>query len=172
MGKIILLYLSVMVWAKVDPPNYDFSLDTLKDFYVGKTLDEVEKKYGKGDFIKDNKGVQTKRFYVSHIRYKFPVFVQIANGQVVDFLARLPSYFLHDVFHQSLINRYGKQDLYFKRESNAVYVWNEKENMKMTYAGACTITCFPIYFTGTALTPPNGQAVEPLVQQFSTLKEN
>jgi hypothetical protein len=98
------------------------------------------------------------------LRYKFPVFVQVANGQVLDFFARLPAYFLHDVFHQSLINRYGKQDLYFKKDSNAIYIWNDEEGIRFTYSGGCTINCFPIYFAGSSSKP--GPA-EPLLKKMA-----
>ncbi|GAB4018568.1 MAG: hypothetical protein Fur0010_19850 [Bdellovibrio sp.] len=169
MGKIILLYLSIFIcFGKVDPPNYDFSLDTLKDFYPGAELSAIESKHGKAEFVRENKGVKIYKFYVAHIRYKFPVFVQINNNQVIDFLARLPSYFLHDVFHQSLINRFGKQDLYFKRDNQAVYVWNDKNGMRITYEGACTITCFPVYLTGVANTLTNS-AETPLIKQLEVL---
>lgn len=171
MGKIILLYLIISVgFSKVDPPNYNFSLDTLADFKPGADLESIEKKHGKSTFVTENKGMKIYKFYVSHIRYKFPVFVQINNNQVVDYLAKLPSYFLHDVFHQSMINRFGKQDLYFKKESNAVYVWNDKDGIKYTYEGACTITCFPVYISGMANTVVNTGEVIPLLKQMNSLK--
>ena len=52
------------------------------------------------DLIKDLGEVRIYRFYVDQIRYKFPVFVQLDQGKALDFYAKLPSYFLHDVFHQ------------------------------------------------------------------------
>lgn len=145
---ILVISLTNSVHSKVDPPNYNFSLDSLAIFYPGKKLADIPKeKFGTGEsVIKEGEKVITK-FYVAHIRYKFPIFVQTINGEIVDFMARLPSYFLHDVFHQSLINRYGKQDQYFKQHSNAVYIWNNKDSIRFTYEGACTINCFPIYLS-------------------------
>ncbi len=131
--------------AKVESPNYNFSVDTLQDFIPDASLESIEKKYGKGSVEKGSGGTQTLKFFVSHIRYKFPVLVQVNEGKVLDMYARLPSYFLHDVFLHSLVNRLGKQTTYKKTGEHAYYVW-EKENLRYIYDGACTITCFPIFY--------------------------
>lgn len=142
--------------GQIEPPNYNFSLDTLGDFYPGKKFEAIKQKYGKGE-IEFNKGASViYKFYVSHIRYKFPVFVNVFKGESVGFFARLPSYFLHDVFHQSLINRYGKQDEYSKVGNAANYTWNNKNNLKIIYQGQCTLTCFPMYISGEMVAPPEG----------------
>lgn len=132
--------------AKVEAPNYNFSLDTLADFYPEKKRDDIEKLHGKGEVMSKTGGVETIKYYVAHIRYKFPVIVQMKDGKVLDFFAKLPSYFLHDIFHQSLVNRMGKQNTYKKVGEEAVYIW-EKNSLKHVYSGACTITCFPIFYT-------------------------
>ena len=132
--------------AKVDPPNYDFSLDTLADFFPEKNKDDLDRKYGKAEVMSDKSNGQTLRYYVSHIRYKFPVLVQMKEGKVQDFFARLPSYFLHDIFFQSLVNRMGKQQTYKRVGEEAVYTWT-KDNLKHVYSAACTITCFPIFYS-------------------------
>lgn len=147
--------------AKVDPPNYDFSLDTLSDFNPGKSNSELEKKYGKAELVEEKSGVQTLRFYVAHIRYKFPVIIQSRDGIVLDYFARLPSYFLHNIFFQSIINRQGKQTEYKKVGEEAMYVWN-KAPLKMVYSAACTITCFPIFYAVFS----EGQTPPPLLQQM------
>lgn len=131
--------------AKVEAPNYNFSLDALSDFYPDKSVDGLESKHGKPEVMGDKNGVKTLKFYVAHIRYKFPVIVQVRDGVISDFMARLPSYFLHDVFFQSLINRYGKQASYKKVGEEAYYTW-EKDSKKHIYSAACTITCFPIFY--------------------------
>lgn len=115
----------------------------------GKTLKEIQDKYGKGEVENITSNPNVYKFYVAHIRYKFPIWVQFQNGVATDFFAKLPSYFLHDIFHQSLINRYGKQQQYKKIEEQAVYIWNDVKGLEMTYSGACTITCFPIFFNVT-----------------------
>jgi hypothetical protein len=132
--------------AKVEAPNYNFSIDTMMDFYPEKRLEDLEKKYGKPEAMSNHNGIVTMKFYVAHIRYKFPVLVQTRDGKVLDFFARLPNYFLHDVFFQSLINRIGKQNSYKKVGEEAVYRW-EKDSLKHVYSAACTITCFPIFYT-------------------------
>jgi hypothetical protein len=151
--------------AKVDPPNYNFSVDTLQDFYPGKKVTDLESKYGKSEIMNDKSGIVTKKFYVSHLRYKFPVIVQAKEGTVLDFFARLPSYFLHDVFFQSLINRLGKQNSYKKVQEEAYYVWI-KDNLKHIYSAACTITCFPIFYS----VHPTSPEATPLLEQMRTKK--
>jgi hypothetical protein len=112
----------------------------------GKKLAEIIKTYKYKEVIFKSDQYITYKFYVAHIRYKFSILVQFNNGVVTDFHARLPQYFLHDIFHQSLINRLGPQDIYKKKEEQAIYIWKNKKNMRHHYTGACTITCFPIYY--------------------------
>lgn len=144
---LFLLFSIKYVESKVEPPNYDFSLDKFQDFMPKKTRDEIEKKYPKSTVVYKKGDFQIKRYYVAHIRYRFPIFVQFHKGIVIDFFARLPQYFLHDIFHQSLINRIGKQDIYKKLEEQAVYIWKNKTGNKHIYSGACTITCYPIFYS-------------------------
>ena len=101
----------------------------------------------KPQLIRNGKKFKTYKFYIEHIRYKFALLVQTKNDTVTDFHARLPQYFLHDVFHQSLINRYGIQDIYKKTEESALYTWKDKNNINIVYSGTCTITCFPIFYS-------------------------
>jgi hypothetical protein len=152
------------VLAKVASPNYNFSLDAFSFFMPGNSLADIEKKYGKVEVFEKKSSSTVYRYYVAHIRYKFPVFVQIVDGKSVDFFAKLPSYFLHDVFHQSLINRIGKQDIYSRKENTAIYVWKNIKNMKHTYVGACTITCFPIYYS--VETAGEKPVVTPLLEEL------
>lgn len=140
----------------VEPPNYNFSLDALAFFMPGRSFQDMEKQYGKGELMLENGKAKTYRFYVAQIRYKFPVYVNIIEDKSVDFHARLPSYFSHYLFHQALINRYGKQDRYLKKEQSALYIWKNKENARHTYSGTCTITCFPIFYSVSAEPLPPG----------------
>lgn len=131
--------------AKVEAPNYNFSLDTLSDFFPDKPSAPLETKYGKPEMMSDEGELKTFKYNVAHIRYKFPVIVQVKDGVIVDFFARLPSYFLHDIFFQSLVNRYGKQTTYKKTGEEAFYTW-DKAPLKHIYSASCTITCFPIFY--------------------------
>ena len=155
--KLIVLnsiFYSTLSLGKVDPKNYDFSLDQFKDFIPDKSQEDLASKYGKGEVMfKDGEAI-TLKYNVTHIRYKFPIFVTFFENKSIGFFARLPSYFLHDVFHQSLINRFGKQDLYSKKLNAAIYIWKNEEGMKYTYQGQCTITCFPMYLQVEKLTLP------------------
>ncbi len=170
---IILCYsIFVNALAKVDPPNYNFSLDQLAPFYPGQSLQAIQEKYGFGDLLSRKGSTNIFRFYLGHIRYKFPIFVQVYNNTVLDFHARLPHYFLHDVFHQSLINRIGKQNKYFKSEEQAVYVWNEIEGNRHTYSGACSITCYPIFYSIKTNNVPGNLAgdYKPVLDQLANLE--
>jgi hypothetical protein len=151
--------------AKVEAPNYNFSLDTLADFNPQKNKEDLDKKYGQAEVMNEKNGITTLKYYVAHLRYKFPVIVQIKDGKVLDFFAKLPSYFLHDVFFQSLINRLGKQDFYKRVQEEAVYRWNKNE-LTHVYSAACTITCFPIFY---AVHTKEEGAYKPLLH---TLKES
>ncbi|MCO4752977.1 MAG: hypothetical protein KC478_00775 [Bacteriovoracaceae bacterium] len=143
----LILVFTPLLQAKVDPPNYDFSVDSLQVFMPGQKLVDAQKKHGKAQAIKKVGAFTIYKFYVAHIRYKFPVLAQVINGEITDFYARLPAYFLHDIFHQSLINRLKKQDEYKRVEEQAVYVWKNKANMRHIYSGACSITCFPVFYS-------------------------
>ncbi len=164
--KFLIIFSILLLWTnaypEVDPPNYDFSLDTLKDFMPGTSLEEVQKKYGLGTKIEEGSGGIVYRFYISQLRYKFPVFVQLKGNNVGDFFTRLPTYFLHDIFHQSLINRFGAQNQYLKKENSAVYIWNDVKGNTHVYSGSCTITCFPTYYA----VYPKGSP-DPLLMKFS-----
>jgi hypothetical protein len=131
--------------AKVEAPNYNFSVDTLSEFFPGKATAALETKHGKAEVMSDEGELKTLKFYVAHIRYKFPVIVQARNGVIEDMFARLPSYFLHDIFLQSLVNRHGKQTKYKKTGEEAFYSWDATP-LKHVYSAACTITCFPIFY--------------------------
>lgn len=134
------------IFSKVDPPNYDFSLDSFAPFMPGKTLSELNKLYSQNTKMEDADGGVIYRFYVEQLRYRFPVFVLVKGDIIDNFYATLPSYFLHDVFHQSIINRYGMQQTYKKVEESAVYIWNNVNGNSHVYGGTCTITCFPLYY--------------------------
>ena len=153
--------------SKVEPPNYNFSLDMLDKFLPGKAYTAIEQDLGKGEIYKSKNDYITYKFYVAQYRYKFPVFVQVRGGKVVDFFAKLPSYFLHNVFHQTLITRIGKQDKYNKYEESAVYTWKNNSGNKHIYFGTCTITCFPVYYTVILRSEIGTSKYLPIIEQLS-----
>ena len=142
---IINIVITGVVYSKVEPPNYNFSLDELKKFEPGSPISAF--KDLKGELISQNGNSKTYKYYVAQLRYKFAVLVQVDDEKVLDFYATLPSYFLHDVFHQSLINRIGKQDKYFNRDEHSDYSWINRKGLDHFYSAACTITCFPIFYS-------------------------
>jgi hypothetical protein len=143
----ILVLLSANSIAEVIPKNYNFTLDKFQIFKPGTNISDITAKYPTKELTFKEGNFTTYKYSIVHIRYKFPVFVQFANDKVTDFYAKLPSYFLHDLFHQSLINRIGPQDKFKKVEEQAIYIWNNKEGNKHIYFGSCTITCFPVYYS-------------------------
>ena len=143
-------------FSQVGPPNYSFTLDQLAPFFPGKALTRIQGQFGKGKIMEKREDTSIIRFEISHNRYRFPVMAQIHNNLVTDFFAPLPTYFLHDIFHQSLINRYGKQNRYVLEQEHAFYEWKNRQGLNHAYAGACVITCFPIYYAVSLATPPLG----------------
>lgn len=165
---LALLFFSFNSWSKIDPPNYDFSLQSLEDFAPGKTLAEITSKIGQGETIRKEGSLITKKYSIEHLRYKFPVVVNFSQDKVADMYAVLPSYFLHDVFHQSIINRYGKQDEFKNLNGTSVYIWKNKNNLKIIYSATCTITCFPLYFSLVGLEASSGASFTPMIESLSS----
>ena len=151
---VFLALLPLLCSGKVDPPNYNFELKSLDVFFPGK---EVKDAGESKELAREGSSVSL-RFEVKHLRYVFPVLAQAKDGKFTDFMARLPQYFSHDLFHQSLINKLGKQDSYLNKDGTAVYQWKNKDGLRHVYAGACTITCFPIYY---AVYPEGSEEKEP-----------
>lgn len=134
--------------AKVDPPNYDFTLDTLKAYMPGSAYDPKKDKM-KPTLYKGSKKTAIYLINITYSRYKFPMYLQVSDGVITDFYATLPTYFLDNLFHADLIKRYGKQDIFKKPEKTAVYVWKPKADRKVgiVYSSTCTVTCFPLFLT-------------------------
>lgn len=138
--------------AKVEAPNYNFSNETFEDFLPGKATRDLQLKFGSPEEMSLDRQVRTVKYYISSVRYKFPVIVQEQEGVILDFHARLPSYFLHDSFFQGLTNKLGKQTSYKKTGEEAYYTW-EKPPLRHIYSAACTITCFPIFYAVQKIDP-------------------
>ena len=143
--KTMLSILIFSALAQITPPGESFELASLEAFFPGQSMQAVVEKYGSGEVYSE----KIRLFYLTHKRYKFPVFVHSKEGVVVAFWARLPSYFLHDPFHAALIERYGPQERYRRQNHSAVYSWNLRDkNIRLIYSGQCTLSCFPVYLAG------------------------
>ena len=162
---------SLLIQAKVDPPNYDFSLEKFDIFMPGSNMSDIEKIYPGKQLVFKNEAYTTYKFYIAHLRYKFAIMVQFKNEKVTDFHARLPQYFLHDLFHQSLIKRLGKQDIYKKVEEQAIYIWKNKDNKRHYYSGACTITCFPVYYGVIKLGNNSNDEYQSILNRLENIKK-
>lgn len=129
--------------AKVEAPNYHFSIDEFNSYLPGKV---VEPSSGQIQTLKKTSTTLLLKTDIKKERYHIPLFITVEKNQIIDMYARLPSYFLHDVFFDSLIKKYGKQTKYQKKDEHAIYTW-EREDLFITYSAACTITCFPIFLS-------------------------
>lgn len=147
LSYMFILFCSVTTFSEVKPPNFNFKFDELNNFMPGSLKKTIEQKYQNGKLTKLSKKVSAYRYEIKNQRYKFPIYVQYKDDKVTDFYVSLPSYFSHDIFHASIIKRFGKQDIYKKIEEQALYVWNKKTKENHFYSGGCTITCFPIYYS-------------------------
>jgi hypothetical protein len=132
--------------AKVEAPNYNFSIETLENFYPERKIDAAKAKFGNPEVMSEKGEIQTLKFMVAQMQFKFPVIVHAREGVIEDVFAKLPSFFLHDVFFRSIVNKLGKQNEYKKTGEEAIYIWTTKD-LKYIYSAACTITCFPIFYS-------------------------
>lgn len=157
---LALFLITLHLHAKVDPPNYDFSIKQLDEFMPGNKMSDILKKNTKAKLYLETNSTKVYKIDIEYLRYKFPLFVQGQEDKVTDFYAKLPQYFLHNIFHFSLINKWGLQDTFKRVEEHAVYLW-KKNDYTIVYSGACTITCFPIYYSVTIKNNPR-----PLIKVF------
>ncbi|MBF0359891.1 MAG: hypothetical protein HQK49_02715 [Oligoflexia bacterium] len=171
----IFILINISAEAKVDPPNYDFKFNMLYPFFPNKDFSEVKKTY---TYEKDglislgvmNDGdppstTKIYKLYLKHKTFRFPIFFQVSSQsqsqsqsqeKIIDFFVSLPSYFLHDPFLQDLQKELGNQNKYSNYNGSALYIWDESKldkNTKFIYSSTCTITCFPLYFSGTSKDP-------------------
>lgn len=145
--------------AKVDPPNYKFDLKTFDDFFPDRPVDILKKKFLENEVLSKQSDITTNKYLLKEKNYFLKVFTQERGNKVEDFFVRLPSYFLHDVFFQSLVNRYGKQKIYKKQNEEALYIWEDKD-LKHVYSAVCTITCFPVFYSVEKISGANKSFLE------------
>ncbi len=167
LGLLLTLNLMPQGHSKVDPPNYNFKFEELLPFFPGKPLGPIKAKYPKLKPVFDDGVLQQYKVKVSQLRYAIPVHFNVYKNKVLDFYAKLPSYFLHDVFHQSLINRYKKQQEYKLKNGTAFYKWKQKDQT-MIYSSTCTITCFPIFLASYKNSYPEKELTKYLPYFFRT----
>lgn len=144
----LFLILTHNAFTKVTPPNYNFSLKQLSIFFPGEKLAIVSKSYKNPILLSDiGEDILYQKYKIIHPNYTFHIYVQSKSGIILDFFAKLPSYFAHNLFHQSIIDKFGKQNSFSNKDSTSIYKWKLKNNIELIYSGACTITCFTIYIT-------------------------
>ncbi|MBT3235309.1 MAG: hypothetical protein HN353_05105 [Bdellovibrionales bacterium] len=165
---LITLFTIINLYGEVTAPNYYFTIKQFKPLSPGSAIAPAIKQYPDHTQLKEKGGIKLYQFNLNYQHYKFTVLVQSFDGKVLDMFARLPTYFLHDIFHQSLIDIYGKQERYFRQERSAIYIWNNENGNRHIYSGSCTITCFPDYYTIMPVAPPPAMSgsYQPLIEQM------
>jgi len=164
---ILMLSWSRLTLAAVEAPNFDFSLDLLNDFLPRHSLAEIDQKFSP-QILQTTGAYQWHKYLLTQPRYQIKVLAQAWQGQVADVFAPLPSFFSHDVFLQAIINRLGPAQKIDKSGEEAAYLW-EKDQLRYVYAAACTITCFPVYFTVIDLQVPAQEAYQPLWERLQKI---
>ena len=129
--------------AKVEAPNYHFSIDEFNSYLPNQSIEPLS---GQFQSLKKTAAAVLVKTEIKKERYHIPIFITAEKNTIIDMYAKLPSYFLHDVFFESLRKKYGKQTTYKMKDEHAVYTW-EKEDLLITYSATCTITCFPLYLS-------------------------
>lgn len=140
---ITFLLISFPILAKVDAPDYSFTFDKLAPILPGKNKKLLDKKTWPLKLINKEQMINTYEGKLHHKNYNFTFFISTENEKILELFVKLPSYFLHDLFHQSLINRFKKQNKFYNQNSRSIYIWNNTDIGKITYTANCTITCFP-----------------------------
>ncbi len=172
--KIFIVLVAVsnsICFAQIKPPNFEFKLEMLDPFLPNQSSKaQLDEKFGEPVAQFKEGAFQTYRYQVIDKLYRFNIIVQFYQNKVADFHASLPNYFLHDVFHQSLIARYGMQQHYLNVDEHSVYLWNKDKDLKIVYGSACTITCFPLYLSislnGTKKPPGHKSLLERMRRNF------
>ncbi len=145
---IALIFLNIqLAQSKVTTPNFDFKLSNLDQYLPGSKKQDIDKNNTTGKHQFGGGRGSIWKYQVKHQRYFFEMYIQFQDDVVTDFYVMLPSYFLHDIFHQSLITQFGMQDKFLNENEHSIYVWSKVKGMRIFYEAACTIQCFPIYYS-------------------------
>jgi len=117
-----------------------FKFEIIENFFPDKKLNEKQLKNSIGK-LKQYTLVEEK---INFENFTFSGFVAADNNGIIhEVIFRLPTYFLHDSFYQSLINRFQKPSKYHLKSEQASYEWEKPYFIH--YEATCTITCFPIF---------------------------
>lgn len=133
------------VRGEIKKPDYSSTIKSLQIFYPGQSIKDIEKIRGKGEIYSKRGEELVYQYKIDYFGYDFPILIQVKEGVVLGLWASLPTYFVHDIFHKQLIEMYGKQDHYFKKENSALYLWRDEDGNSVMYSGQCTLTCFSSY---------------------------
>jgi hypothetical protein len=165
MKIIILLYhcLICLVHAGITPPNYDFTLKTLEEFYPGKPIEVVKKSYPNFKTIEDSGDKKIYFFRLKRPNYILDVYTQVKKDTITNVYVRLPQYFLHDALLKELQTKWKKQDRFTRKDGSALYTWFNRDNFNIIYQGSCSITCFPMFIE--IMTPD--KTVQPFYLKFN-----
>jgi len=161
--KFLFLLTSFYLYAKITPPNYDFTLKSLEIFYPGKPIEEVKKLNPKYKTIEDNGDAKLLFFQIKKANYKLDIYTQVKKDQITDLYVRLPQHFVHDILLKDLQTTWKKQDRFIRKDGSALYTWMNRDNFNIIYQGSCSITCFPMFLEIVS----TDKSVKPLYNKFN-----
>lgn len=133
-----------------------FSLDFLSPFLVDTSLEKAVDTHGPGQKMRAlTDSLERTRFSVaSPGGHTLTLWAQSRGDRIMEFYATFPTQMSGSVVHRALLSRYGKQEKFFKKNEQAIYLWNNADGKKITYSIQCSLTCFPLYLAVWANPPP------------------
>jgi hypothetical protein len=145
--------------ALLRPPMEAFKYEDLERFLPGTTLDTKDPKLER---LSQGPQSELYRFLIDHNHFKIPVSIQVLKDSKIihDVVFTLPTYFLHDPFHQELIKRWGPQDRFLNKNETSVYMWKSEKGVAKIYEAGCSIVCHPISLS--LIKSPVSQGLKPL----------
>jgi hypothetical protein len=155
---IFLFSIVSLVHAKITPPNYDFNLGVIENFFPSKTIEDIKKLNLKIETLEDNGDSKLLKTKLIKKDYVLDIYLQLKKDIIIDTYIRMPQYFNHDIFLKELQTKWKKQDKFKNKDGSSYYVWFNRDNLNILYQGSCSITCFPMFIefvkSGDKSTPP------------------
>lgn len=152
-----------LIHAKITPPNYDFTLQTVESFFPSKSVEDIKKNFPKFQTMEDNGDSKILKIKVVKKEYSFEVYIQSKKDVVTDAYFKMPQYFNHDQLLKMLQDKWKKQDKFKNKDRSSLYVWFNRDQQNILYHGSCSITCFPVFFEVVSSDP----SVTPLYKKFN-----
>jgi hypothetical protein len=151
------------ITAKITPPNYDFNLKVIENFYPSKSIEDAKKINPKFEVYEDSGDQKILKFKLIKKDYTLDIYTQIKKDIIQDTFIRMPQYFNHDLFLKELQSKWKKQDKFVRKDQSSLYTWFNRDQMNILYHGSCSITCFPMFIEFSSL----DKSLKPLYVKFN-----